>query len=78
MTLPQRSFINPEKALERNQEFDQSLGCKSCQHHAYVWSVRVCQKHEGLVGNQLAICPDYRISARSAHDKLKEVFGGEK
>ena len=74
MTLPQRSFINPETALERNQEFDQSMGCKSCVHHAYVWSVRVCQKHEGLTGNQLAICQDYRASARSAHDKLVEVF----
>jgi hypothetical protein len=74
MTLPQRSFINPETAMERNQEFDKSLECKSCIHHGYVWSVRVCTLHEGKAGNNLELCSDYQKSKRSAYDKLNEAF----
>lgn len=64
--------------MERNQEFDKSLECKSCIHHGYVWAVRVCTLHEGKAGNNLGLCSDYQKSKRSAHDKLNEAFDNSK
>ena len=78
MTLPQRMYLNPEVALERNQEFEQSMECKSCINHSYLWGMRVCKIHEGKAGNSMSICNDYRekplISPAAALGKAKEML----
>ncbi len=70
-------YLNPETALERNQEFHQSLACKSCVNHAYVGSKnhRVCNKHD-LLENDMAICDDFRTKDRK--QQLEALFGSHK
>jgi len=75
MTLPQRAYINPEKALERNQEFHISMECKGCVNHSYLWGMRVCKLHTGLAGNNLAPCGDFREKKVSALEKANSLFG---
>lgn len=78
MTLTQRQFINPETALERNQEFHISMECKGCVNHSYLWTMRVCKLHTGLAGNNLAPCSDYKEKKSSAVDKANNLFSADK
>ena len=76
MTLPSRMYRNPQDYLECAQNFEASLVCKSCIHHAYVGSdrVRFCNKHD-LAGNALALCGDYREKKCSRLEKIQSLFG---
>jgi hypothetical protein len=67
-------YLNPEIALERNQEFHVSMECKGCVHHSYLWTMRVCKLHTGLAGNNLAPCDDYREKKVSALEKANSLF----
>jgi len=73
MTLTQRSYIDPLEKLIRDEEFHQSLACKTCIHHSYVGSKahRVCNKHD-LLDNEMAICDDFR--AKNPKAQLAELF----